>query len=111
MNEEMQNYERLKENWQIDNAKHMARHKTGLTFRYLQTKEDGTLELGVYNLSKWQKELNQKGKTEAEIDNEYLKLKQEFSTIVKHFLPAQKLKPSEFFKILLDKKKNFSNND
>ena len=111
MDTKTQQLEKIQQDWQIDATKHMARHKSGLKLRLLQTKENGSLELGGYNLSQWQKNLKQQGKNDEEIDQEYLKLKQEFSLIVKQFLPAPKLKPSEFFKILSNKQRNQSQND
>lgn len=95
-------YEKIEKDWEIDNEKFSAQHKSGLVFHYLQTREDGSIELATEDLSKWKQE--QAGaKNEQEVEEQYQKLKKEFSQIVKSFSPVAKVKPSVFFNKVMEK--------
>ncbi len=94
--------EKIEKDWEIDAIHHSARHKSGLVFHYLQTRQDGTIELATENLNKWKQEQTCTG-NEQETELRYQELKKEFSFIIKKFPPAEKIKPSDFFKAVREK--------
>lgn len=96
--------EAIKQNWTIDTVKRSASHKSGLKFDFLQNQENEKPELAVYNLTKWKKALTNDDKDAEDIKALFHQLKKEFALIVKTFPKTTKIKPTDFFAKLLNKR-------